>query len=77
MTTNQHIISIVPRHSKRPESLYQDWQKVRHAPLIAASETDYPDSGTLPPGLHSTPQRLLFFIAGPLVVMPQNNFNLY
>ena len=42
---------------------------MRHASLIAASENDYPDSRTLPSGLHSTPQRLLFFIAGPLVKM--------
>jgi hypothetical protein len=34
-------------------------QKLRRASLISASETDYPDSGPLPPGLHSTTQRLL------------------
>jgi hypothetical protein len=58
------ISSLVPRHSKRPLSLYQDLQKVRHAPLIPASKTDYPDSWTLPPGLHSTSQRLHFLLPG-------------
>jgi hypothetical protein len=46
-------IELVPRHSYNSTNLVPGQQKMRHASLIAASETLYPDSGTLPSGLHA------------------------
>jgi hypothetical protein len=58
-------ISLVPRHSFKPESLYLDLQKLRRASLITASETFCPDSGLYcPASIRSA--TFTYFIAGPL-----------